>query len=117
MRGCLSSLLQVLTCGLVRLGAGGEPELAAPLLGEPSPQRRRGAPLEHGVPRTPKRGSGKTQPPDTSHVLEHGHRDIYQDYSIAEVLGQGGCCCSRARCESGCHCCCSCRHCICLLLF
>lgn len=86
MRDCLSSVVQLLTCGLLRLRAREPPEAAAPLLSAPSPQRRRKIDgHEHR-----RRRREREQAPDTTHVLAHGHRDISQDYVLTRILGQGG---------------------------
>lgn len=86
---CLSDAVRLLTCGLVRLGKRQRPELEAPLLSSPSPRRRaRHERNRHGE-HSQQRKRGREKAPDTTHVLQHGHRDIQQDYELRNVLGQG----------------------------
>ena len=84
---CLAALVEVLTCGFIQLGLRQQPEAAAPLLVQPSPHRRG----RHGRGTDPRRhGSGRETAPDTTHVLDQGHRDITRDYVLEGMLGQGG---------------------------
>ncbi|KAI3432381.1 hypothetical protein D9Q98_003937 [Chlorella vulgaris] len=83
---CLSTWLSILTCGLVRCGQQKEEqehEAFAPLLGSPCKRGR----YERFVQERDRR-QGRERA-DTRQVLSAGYRNIGQDYTLTETLGQG----------------------------